>query len=348
VTMRNQGPIPVSDATVKLASGSQDITFAQSSSATRFVGAWEPNETRTLEYEVTAAEDADTRSYSLDATVTYLDGEGDTETAPTRSLGVTPEPEQSFSIGDVSSNLAVGEEGTLRGTVTNTGEADVTNAVVVFESQKPNVTPLETEAPVGSLGAGESAQFSFPIEISESAEAGPKQYTMSVQYRNQEDERRTSDTIDVRQEVGPDAPEFSLETSGATVEPGQGTNLNVTVTNSGNQTYTDISANMFADSPMSVSDDEAFIGELGPGETETITFSVGASGGALEKTYPVSVDFQYDESDGDTKLSDTYQIPVSVERVETQQGGGPPLVILLGAGLAVSLAGAYLYRRSRG
>lgn len=347
VTMRNEGPIPVSDATVELASGSDDVTFSQSPSATRFVGAWEPNENRTLEYEVTASGDADTRSYSLDATVTYLDQEDDTETAPTRSLGVTPEPEQSFAIGDVSSNLAVGEEGTLRGTVTNTGEADVTNAVVVFESEKPNVTPIETEAAVGDLAAGDSARFSLPIEISESAEAGPQQYTMSVRYRNQDDDRRTSDTFDVRQEVGPDVPEFSLETEGTTVAPGGGTVLNVTVTNNANQTYTDISANMFADSPMSVTDDEAFIAELGPGESETITFSVGASGGALEKNYPVSVDFQYDESDGDTKLSDTYRIPVSVEQVETEQSG-PPLVILLGGGLAVSLAGAYLYRRFRG
>jgi hypothetical protein len=345
VEMRNEGPIPVTDASVALTSNSPDITFAGSESATRFVGAWEPGETRTVAYEVTATDDADTRSYSLSAQVTYLDREGDTGTAPARSLGVVPEPEQSFAVEDLSSNLRVGDEGTLEGTVRNTGDLDVRNAVVVFESDRPTVTAIERQTAVGDLAAGESTQFSLPIEISESAEAGPQQYSLVVQYTNRDGDQRTSDTIDVRQEVGPDAKKFALETSGASVSSGSGTTLEITVTNDGEERYTDISANMFADSPMSVNDDEAFISELAPGESETIQFSVGAEGSALAKNYPVSLDFQYDEPDGDTKLSDTYRIPVAVEESD---GGGLPLIPIVVLLVVLGGGGIYLYRRYEG
>ncbi|MFW6382903.1 MAG: COG1361 S-layer family protein [Haloferacaceae archaeon] len=255
---------------------------------------------------------------------------------------MVPEPEQSFAVDDLSSNLRVGDDGTLEGRVTNTGDLDVRNAVVVFETDKPNVTPIETESPVGDLAAGESASFSFPVEISESAEAGPQQYSLSVRYRDQDDDRRTSDAIDVRQEVGPDADKFSLETNGATVEPGAGTVLEVTITNEADERLTDISANMFADSPISVEDEESFVGALDPGESETVSFSIGATDGALAKNYPVSLDFQYDEPDGDTELSDTYRLAVSVEPAED---GGPPLLVIGALLVLVVVAGAYLYRR---
>jgi len=344
VRLRNEGPVAVTDASVALASASPALTFAGSDSATRFAGGWAPGETRTLEYDVTATDEADTRSYALEATVTYQDPEGDTETAPARMLGVEPAPEQSFAVEDLASSLRVGHEGRLEGQVRNTGDATVRNAVVVFETDKPNVTPLETEAPVGDLAPGEAASFSLPVEISESGEPGPQQYSLQVQYRTQDGDRRTSDTIDVRQEVGPDARLFALETSGATVEPGSGTVLEITVTNTGDERFADISANMFADSPMSVTDDEAFIASLEPGESETIRFSVGASGGALTKTYPVSLDFQYDDTDGDTTLSRTYKIPVSVEG-SGDGGTGLSLPLLVGSLLVVGVGGAYLYRR---
>jgi hypothetical protein len=346
IEMRNEGPIPVTDASVALTSNSPDITFADSESATRFVGSWAPGETRTVAYDATATEDADTRTYSLSTQVTFQDAEGDTETAPARSLGVTPGPEQSFAVADLSSDLRVGEEGTLRGQIRNTGDAEVRNAVVVFASEKPNVTPVETESPVGDLPAGGSAQFAIPLEISTSAEAGPQQYSLVVRYRNDDDEERTSDTIDVRQEVGPDARKFGLETDGAAVQPGSGTTLEVTVTNRADERLTDVSANMFADSPISVTDDEAFVAGLDPGESTTVRFSVGAAGGALAKEYPVSLDFQYDDSDGDTRLSRTYRIAVAVE--QSAGNGGPPVVLLVGLAVVVLVAGGYLYRRYRG
>ncbi|MFB6307870.1 MAG: COG1361 S-layer family protein, partial [Haloarculaceae archaeon] len=151
------------------------------------------------------------------------------------------------------------------------------------------------------------------------------------------------DDLTVQQSVAPSADEFDVQIEDATVQAGKGRTITMTVTNTDNQTLSDISAKLFADSPISTTDDEAFIAELQPGQSETITFSVRASGSALTKTYPLSMDFQYEESDGDTITSDTYKVPVEVTK-PSNDGGGPPVLVVALVALVVIVAGAGYYR----
>lgn len=341
--VRNDGPLAVDDARVDVESTSGQLTFQGSASASRFVGSWAPNETRTVTYDVRATEDAEPREYTLSATVAYRDDDGDTATAPSRSLGVAPAPEQTFAVSNTSATLAVGSEGELRGTVTNTGERPVDSAVVRFTSESGTVTAIETDAPVGTLAPGESANFQLPLEVASSAEAGPKQFSVAVQYRNADGQQRQSDTFDIRADVGPDTDAFGLDVTGASVPAGDSTQLEVEVTNNGDQTYTDISAKLFAEDPLSAGDDEAFISRLEPGDSETIVFSVGAGSGALAKTYPLSMDFQYDDADGDTITSDTYRLPLQV--TQNSDGGGLPVLPLVLVVVVLVAAGVYAYRR---
>jgi hypothetical protein len=119
--------------------------------------------------------------------------------------------------------------------------------------------------------------------------------------------------------------------------------MNVTVRNQGSETLSDISANLFAETPITADDDSGFISQLEPGESATLRFSLSASGSALETTYPVSVDFQYDEPDEDTKLSNTYKIAVSVDEGEEGEGGLPLIPIVVTA--VIGIVAFYAYRR---
>jgi len=344
LTVANDGPVDASDARVALTSPNAGVTFTGSESATRYVGEWPAGEERSLQFEVTATDAAGTNAYPLEVRTTYEASDGQTQESETRRFSIAPRPAQRFAVDNVSGTLAVGAEGRLTGTLTNTGEAAVDGAVVVFADDRETITPLETEYAIGRLEANESATFEFPIEVSDEAEAGPRQFDVFARYRTDEDTVRESPTMDVLADIGPEVPAFEVTADAATVQPGRSAELRVTVTNTGGETYSDVSAKLFAESPLSTSDDEAFVSELEPGESTELTFGIAASGAALVKDYPVSLDFRYDDADGDTKTSDTYRVPVTVE--EPEDDGDPPY-LLIGAAIALVLLviGSYYWTR---
>jgi hypothetical protein len=344
VAMTNVGEEAATNAAVTLRSRSADVRFGRSDAASRFVGVWEPNETRVLEYEATAGDGAETRSYTLHATVDYDDADGNPATSRALPLGMTPVPEQTFAVRNVDSTLRVGEEGTLTGEVVNAGDRPARNAVVVLAGTTGTVSAVEREYALGTLEPGAAGAFRFDLEASADAEAGPRQLSLAVEYRDLDDEPRTSDDLDVRAQVGERRDEFDVVALDATLTAGSSGQLRLAVTNTLEEPVTDVSAKLYLEEPLSSSDDEAFVERLAPGETATLTFEAGATGGAVAKDYPVQVDVRYDDADGDTLISDTYQLAVGV--AVSERGSGLP-VTLLGAGAAalVVVGGVLAWRR---
>ena len=234
----------------------------------------------------------------------------------------------------------------MRGTVTNTGPSTVRSPVVIFGADNPNVVPGETEYALGDLGPGEAATFDFEAEVVESADAGPRQLTFTVRYRDASGDVRRSDPLDARVDVGPRRPAFTVERTSGPAPAGETGVLVLRVTNAGQEPVTDVSAKLFTDDPLSSADDEAIIDRLDPGASREVRFSLTAGPDALAKEYPVSVDFQYDDADGETRLSDTFRVAVPVE--PPAEGGGLPVALLVGAGaVAVGLAVLVLALRFR-
>jgi hypothetical protein len=348
ITVRNDGPIDVRDASVSVTSGSPALTFGGSTTASEYVGTWAANETREIAVEATATPQAESRTYSLQASVTYEDGEGDPGESGTLQFGVRPDPEveYEFDASNLSSTLRVGEEGTLSGTITNVGDARADSVVIAFESESQTVTPLERESAVGNLRVNQSREFAFDVEISEAGEPGPKQFTLRPTYRNVDDERREAESFDTRLRVRQQRDAFDLSVGNGTIERGAGRVLEVTVTNVGEDAVSDVSAAMYSDDPISVDDSEAYADEIPAGESETLVFEISAGSGALTKSYPVEMDFQYDDADGDTTLSSGYTVAVDVTEPEDGGGSGLPVPVIVGAlvVLALLVVGYLWYR----
>jgi len=342
VNVTNVGTAPARDARITVTTENADLTFEGATSATSHAGRWAPGETRTFVFRAAVAENAERRSYGLSAAVEYEDDDGATRRSAPLSFGVTPDPEQSFSVGNASSTLRVGEEGSVEGAVTNDGPRTARNVVVVFEPTNPNVDAVETEYAVGDLAPGESASFSFDAAVPEGAEAGPRQFSVRLRYRNGDGDRRRSDELDLAATVGDARPAFVVSGANATLTAGEDGTLVLEVTNNGDERVTDVSAKLYADAPLSSSDDEAFVASLAPGESAEIEFGASAAGSAMEKSYPVELDFRYEDSEGDTRISDTVRVPVGVT---APADGGPPTALLLaGAALALlALAVGYRY-----
>jgi len=98
---------------------------------------------------------------------------------------------------------------------------------------------------------------------------------------------------------------------------------------------------VFTDSPLGSDDDEAFVSSLEPGESETLVFDLSADSGATAKSYSFSMDFRYDDERGDTKISETYRIPVQVTENEEDSN----VVVLLAAALVVALIALGWWKR---
>ncbi|REA02049.1 sialidase [Haloferax sp. Atlit-6N] len=341
--MVNIGSEPATDATVSLESSSPDLVFGQSSTATRFIGEWAPGEEKTVTFDTAATADASTSSYALTANVAYEDVDGVPSQSNKLSVGVTPLPEQSFDLSAVETDLRVGAEGRVSGTVTNLGPETANDAVLVFQSSSPNYNVQETEYALGSLEPNESSDFRFDIDVSESADPGSRQLSYYVSYQNGDGDDRKSKTLNTRAEIAEQRDEFTLSTSDATVDIGSSGIVTVELTNNGDETLTNINAKAYASDPLSLSDDEAFIESLEPGESTEIKFQTSVAGSALEKDYPLSVDFQYERPNGDTEISQSYKFPVTAA---SPDGGSGLSLPIIGIGALLVIGGAVvIYRR---
>ncbi|MFC4357918.1 COG1361 S-layer family protein [Halobium salinum] len=314
----------------------------------RFLGTLRPGDRAAVTYRVALADDARPGSYPLEAVVVYTDEDGDrVESAPI-GVGVVPGTEQRFTLSDVFATLRAGEEGEIRGTLTNNGPTDAVDAVVRLSVGSESLVPQETEFALGTLGADEFREFAFPVDTRDGADPGPRQVTFVVVYRDADADRRTSEELDAVAFVGDRRDAFIVTPVNATVEAGGEAEVVLAVTNNDDEAVRNVNAKLFASDPLSVTDDSAFVDSLEPGETATVAFTVSAAGDAVAKQYPVTVDFLYDTPDGETKLSETFQVGVTV--VEPERRGflpSPTLLGGLGLGLLLLLVLLLFLRRRR-
>ncbi|MCH7661052.1 MAG: hypothetical protein IH933_10925 [Euryarchaeota archaeon] len=220
-----------------------------------------------------------------------------------------------------------------------------------------NVEPRETQYSVGTLSSGESAQFSFPLAVSSEAEPGPREAEVTTRYRTLGGDVQTSDPLDLSVEIGderdiftvesqdPEASEESDETGAeteetdstddATFDPGETSTLEIAVTNDHDETLSNVRAQTFTNDPLEIADSEVFIPEIEPGETELLQFDLEVSEGADPQSYPVEIDFQYDDEENTDQLSDTYQVPVTVTE-PADDGLSWALVVFVGVILVLA------------
>ncbi|WP_233255299.1 COG1361 S-layer family protein [Haloplanus rallus] len=344
VELRNHGTRTARDASVVLSSSTDELTFSGSTSSTGYVGEWDPGTNETVEYTVDVGDDAALRNYSLSATVEYEDTDGIARSSNPVAVGLRPDREQSFALLETNASLRVGEDGQFAGTVVNRGPDTARQPVVVLSSSNPNVVIESNEYALETLEPDETGTFDFDVSVSDGASASTQQFNVSVRYRNQRGDVRRSDTLENRLRIEPQRDRFRVEATNRTVVAGGTTTLDIRVTNHGDEPLRDIEAKAFVQSPLASDDDEGIVSALDPGETATITIGLSTSGNALEKQYPVSLDFQYELPDGDTEVSRTYQVPVTVER---RQSGGLPFLPITVSALAVVGVGLFVYRRRR-
>jgi len=343
--VENIGSDTARDVDVALDSASAGLVIGESPETgdSARIGELEPGEVETITYDASLSGDAPLREYSIEGDVQFRNADGIQRVDEGIRTGVTPLEKQRFSIDDVDSDLYVGEEGDVRGTVTNEGPNEAQNVVVQYADESPNVIPIESSVAVGTLGAGESTEFRLPIEIGGEAEPISRAADITVQYRNADLERRAYEDVELLFGVEPKRAQFLIDMQDREITAGNTITFDAEVTNNLDQTVDDVEARLFADDPLDSNDDEAYVESLEPGESTTMTFELEAESGATVKTYPISFDFRYDDERGSSQLSDTTRVAITI----VPDDGGFPLLLVVGLLVVVVAAasGSYWYLR---
>lgn len=344
LTLRNTGDRTLTESSVTLTSETASLAVDGGQSATRYVGSWAPGETRTLTYDLAAGPGTTTGSYALSTTVSYANGDQRVTTRPT-PVGVTLADALEFDVADLESELHVGEEGHVEGTLVNRGDRVAHDAVVVLESRSPSVSVPEAVVSVGDVGPGESVPFAFETNVAPAASAGDRPFALTVEYETDDGTARTSEAVTFRRSVGPDREPLRVEPLNATFAPDSSNRLVVRVTNTGETARENVSLQMAAQPPFTSVAPGAYVDRLEPGASTEVGFELTVDEDAVESTHAVSLAVTSEAAGSDRTALDDYRLPVTVASEESAVDATSAVAAVV---LAVAIAagvGYWWYRR---
>jgi hypothetical protein len=246
----------------------------------------------------------------------------------------------------------VGETETVSFSIENIGTAPAFDTEVTAQAVGDELTfgpgsASSTAVVSGRWDPGQTQRIDYTVNADSDAVARTYSAQLELEYTDADGIEQTAPTlvtgIPVAEERG---DRFRVAAVSNRYEAGSAGQITLEVTNIDDEPMQEIQAKVFPDDPLSSDDDEAFIPALEPGETAEVTFQLGVAGGALEKTYPLKLDFQFDTMDDETKVSSTYRVPIEVAQ-PAQSGPGLTTLVPVLLVLGVLGAGVVLWRRRR-
>jgi hypothetical protein len=237
--------------------------------------------------------------------------------------------------------------------VSNNSEIDIKSGNQVVESLKSGdktQSPLKftikigEHAPAGIYPLGLNLSYDYQDNVRVSASdlstsgGSPTLVNYRVSYIYQEANQTLPILITVKKQA-----DFEIVNATANLSAGdKKAPIDVTYKNIGEDSIRDGVARLSIFKPFSSTDDQAFIGTLGPGEEKTVVFWIDVDSDATPKEYGINSEIKYTDINGDTVISESMKIPVSVNSASASLLL-PAIVILI----IIAAAGWYLYRRKK-
>lgn len=233
---------------------------------------------------------------------------------------------------------------------------DITATLSLVDPDTPIDIKLDTLL-LGSISSGKSLESpaEFPIEVYDNAEAGTYRLKLNVKYRYQKDSAVTppyGDTYYWHEEMNQtmyldifveEEPYFKVIKTESCLQKGDKETINITYANIGDDVAYDCIARISVVDPFTTSDDEAYLGDMYPGDSKTATFEVNVADDATVKPYAISTEVKYTDKHDESQYSDDLKASVNVGESESSLNG----TTMLGAVVLVGIVSIPLYLRSR-
>ncbi len=242
----------------------------------------------------------------------------------------------------VPEQLTVGSDGYLNLKIQNIGPENGTLASVkLLRNGKSPIIPVVSTVFIGDFRSGETIACRYKVSVSDDATNQTYPVDLAVSYTNREGTVVTSAMTTIGVPVN-EQPVFTVISPVPEVPRGTESTIDVIYRNNGKVTVYDASVRITPHDPVSASDNNAFLGDIAPGETATATFVLvaGQDSAAGEQAFDSTI--RYRDATGTSIVSDP--VPVRLE-IMPSAGGIPPLVIA--SIIAVLLIGAafFVYRQ---
>lgn len=238
-------------------------------------------------------------------------------------------------------------------------------AITTADSMTATLSLVDPDAPIkikqgtlllGSLNSGKSlsSPAKFPIKIYDNAKAGTYDLQLYVAYRYQKDSAVTppyGDTFywfeDMNQTmtlqiVIEEEPYFRISNVESDLRAGDKKTINVTYTNTGEQVARECIARISVVDPFTTTDDQAYLGDMYPGESRTAIFDLNVAKDATLKDYSINSEIKYKDERGKSQYSDNLKIPVYVGPAEPLNAS-----VAVGIVLLIGIVGTPVYMISR-
>lgn len=310
IEVENTGAAPANATDVELA-GTGAVTVGEGSDRTS-LGDIDPGETKNVSVDVTIAEGASGGEKVIEGLFTYEDRDGVEHVSDTVRGSLLTAAEVTTSVEDISHELVVGFDGTISGEVTNEGPGFLEDGVVVIDTGTESLAIQDPRYALPDLESGDSAEFSFPVTVSEAADPGDRQVEIRVEHRGGDRSTLTTDPARERVSIG-EKQRFEIADVEGNLEVGYHGEMTGVIENRGPRTIDDgvLVVEPRSDS-LFVEDTRYALPTLEPGEETRFRYPTDVSGQADEGPRQVTFTVEYEGGEGRTVTSDTMSTRVEV------------------------------------
>jgi hypothetical protein len=197
-------------------------------------------------------------------------------------------------------------------------------------------------APAGSypLSLNLSYDYQDNVRVKASKLSDSKSAPTLVNYQVSYVYQKANQTAPIAVTIKKQADFIITNTSGTLFAGAKKGEIEATYKNVGEDTVRDAIARLSIFKPFSSTDDQAFIGTLLPGEEKSVIFRLDVDSDATPKDYGINSEIKYTDVQGDSVISESMKIPVSVKAASSSMLLPAALIAIIILG-----AGAYIYRR---
>jgi hypothetical protein len=249
----------------------------------------------------------------------------------------------------VPEQLSVGSQGYLNLKIRNNGLENGKTAVVkLIRNGRSPVIPVDSSVFIGSFPSGETVTCRYKVSITKDAMNQTYPVDVVVTYSNREGATVSSTATPIGVPVLAKTA-FSIVSPVPEVAAGTTRTIAILYRNDGAVTVFNAQARITPHDPVAINDNNAFLGDLKPGQTVIAQYEVQADAGAEPKVYSFDSSIRFRDALGNSQESDTLPVKITVGSaplgLSAVPGGFPTLAGCVIAGTMICIT--FLVYRQR-